>query len=284
MNDPSRPPPRPRLLLRYARNLQLTHWMARHSEGDEVVEFSATGRVRFASGAQVLVRPATSWPEALLGFRTQMDTELRPINAAGAILMQAWSTRIHTDVYAWTEGDGWISHRAAAACPICGHRTLSTRGQYEICVICGWEDDGEADHHPNATSRTNNTTPALARGLFWSELATSREGPWWGSLDPEPSFTANDHADALMRVLSGCQTLREERVVMRRALLRLRPAMARRRQAQALLQDRGQGGQARGVAGQRHDTSAESLGLAQLSHSSSRTSLTQRSDRAARRS
>ena len=27
-------------------------------------------------------------------------------------------------------------------CPVCGHRTLSTRGMFYICVECGWEDEG----------------------------------------------------------------------------------------------------------------------------------------------
>ena len=26
-------------------------------------------------------------------------------------------------------------------CPCCGQRTLSELGDYEICEICGWEDD-----------------------------------------------------------------------------------------------------------------------------------------------
>lgn len=32
--------------------------------------------------------------------------------------------------------------RYAFCCPVCGHRTLGRRGYYEICVECGWEDDG----------------------------------------------------------------------------------------------------------------------------------------------
>ena len=31
-------------------------------------------------------------------------------------------------------------------CPCCGHPTLGERGAYEICRICGWEDDGQDDH------------------------------------------------------------------------------------------------------------------------------------------
>ena len=31
-------------------------------------------------------------------------------------------------------------------CPCCGHPTLTERGAYDICVECGWEDDGQDDH------------------------------------------------------------------------------------------------------------------------------------------
>jgi hypothetical protein len=32
-----------------------------------------------------------------------------------------------------------------AACPCCGYRSLSERGQYEICRVCFWEDNGSND-------------------------------------------------------------------------------------------------------------------------------------------
>jgi anaerobic ribonucleoside-triphosphate reductase len=28
-------------------------------------------------------------------------------------------------------------------CPCCGFKTLGERGGYEICAVCGWEDDGQ---------------------------------------------------------------------------------------------------------------------------------------------
>ena len=31
-------------------------------------------------------------------------------------------------------------------CPCCGHRTLPTRGNYDLCPNCDWEDDGQDDH------------------------------------------------------------------------------------------------------------------------------------------
>lgn len=31
-------------------------------------------------------------------------------------------------------------------CPCCGHRTLPSRGNYDLCSACNWEDDGQDDH------------------------------------------------------------------------------------------------------------------------------------------
>ncbi|KZN62199.1 CPCC family cysteine-rich protein [Pseudoalteromonas luteoviolacea] len=30
-------------------------------------------------------------------------------------------------------------------CPCCGYPTLAERGQYDICELCNWEDDGQDD-------------------------------------------------------------------------------------------------------------------------------------------
>lgn len=35
---------------------------------------------------------------------------------------------------------------APYACPCCGFFTLPARGQYELCPVCFWEDDGQDDH------------------------------------------------------------------------------------------------------------------------------------------
>jgi Cysteine-rich CPCC len=32
------------------------------------------------------------------------------------------------------------------ACPCCASLTLPTRGDYELCPVCFWEDDGQDDH------------------------------------------------------------------------------------------------------------------------------------------
>ena len=30
-------------------------------------------------------------------------------------------------------------------CPCCGELTISEYGSWEICEVCGWEDDGQSD-------------------------------------------------------------------------------------------------------------------------------------------
>lgn len=30
-----------------------------------------------------------------------------------------------------------------SACPVCGYLTLGKRGQFSICPVCFWEDDGD---------------------------------------------------------------------------------------------------------------------------------------------
>jgi len=38
--------------------------------------------------------------------------------------------------------DGELLPHGMHACPCCGHATLSSRGAYQICPVCFWEDDG----------------------------------------------------------------------------------------------------------------------------------------------
>jgi hypothetical protein len=35
-------------------------------------------------------------------------------------------------------------------CPSCGYPTLGEREGYEICTLCGWEDDGQDDENADA--------------------------------------------------------------------------------------------------------------------------------------
>jgi hypothetical protein len=39
----------------------------------------------------------------------------------------------------------WLDPSKRSRCPCCGYPTLGARGEYEICRICWWEDDGQDD-------------------------------------------------------------------------------------------------------------------------------------------
>lgn len=50
------------------------------------------------------------------------------------------------------------------ACPCCGYRSLENRGEYEVCHVCFWEDDGSDD--PDRLSVPNHMTLREARENF----------------------------------------------------------------------------------------------------------------------
>lgn len=55
---------------------------------------------------------------------------------------------------------------AAHRCPVCDYFTLPNRGQYEICPICFWEDDGLDVDRLDVVSRPNHLTLREARANF----------------------------------------------------------------------------------------------------------------------
>ncbi|MEA2785854.1 MAG: hypothetical protein QOF71_1958 [Candidatus Eremiobacteraeota bacterium] len=55
-----------------------------------------------------------------------------------------------------------------AVCPCCGYPTIASRSYYEICCLCGWEDDGQDDHNADNVAGGPNADYSLteARGNF----------------------------------------------------------------------------------------------------------------------
>lgn len=58
-------------------------------------------------------------------------------------------------------------------CPCCNYQTLVQRGQYDICPVCFWEDDGNND--PNRYSGPNHTTLLEGRSNYQEYGACSEE-------------------------------------------------------------------------------------------------------------
>ena len=63
------------------------------------------------------------------------------------------------------------------ACPCCGFLTLSQRGEYDICPVCTWEDDGKGAHDPSLYSAPNRGSLQDVR-VRVSERIESR-GRWY---------------------------------------------------------------------------------------------------------
>lgn len=48
-------------------------------------------------------------------------------------------------------------------CPCCGYRTLRERGEFDICGVCYWEDDGQDDHDADDVRGGPNGDLSLAQ-------------------------------------------------------------------------------------------------------------------------
>lgn len=61
-------------------------------------------------------------------------------------------------------------------CPCCGYLTLPELGRYEICPVCGWEDDGQDDRDASVVRGGPNGKLSLvqARENFARFGASSR--------------------------------------------------------------------------------------------------------------
>lgn len=78
------------------------------------------------------------------------------------------------------------------ACPCCGYLTLSSRGQFEMCYVCCWEDDGQDDHNADVVRGGPNGNLSLtqARQNFVAEFgANRRRAP---HVKPRPNENPDD--------------------------------------------------------------------------------------------
>ena len=49
------------------------------------------------------------------------------------------------------------------SCPCCGEKVFTARGEYEICGVCGWEDDPIQFSKPDYTGGANTLSLNQAR-------------------------------------------------------------------------------------------------------------------------
>lgn len=51
-------------------------------------------------------------------------------------------------------------------CPCCGQSTIEESGNYEICPVCGWEDDSVQADDPEFSGGANILSLKEVRKLF----------------------------------------------------------------------------------------------------------------------
>jgi hypothetical protein len=77
------------------------------------------------------------------------------------------------------------------ACPCCGYRTLSAEhyGSYELCPVCGWEDDAVQLASPCSEGGANRESLYECQKLVenWSKekMAAFERDPEWRPLNEE---------------------------------------------------------------------------------------------------
>ncbi len=49
-------------------------------------------------------------------------------------------------------------------CPCCGCKTLATRGAFDICAVCFWQDDGQDEHDADEVLGGPNGDLSLTAG------------------------------------------------------------------------------------------------------------------------
>lgn len=54
----------------------------------------------------------------------------------------------------------------AIACPCCRYRSLRQSGVFQVCVICGWEEDGKDEERKNEVLGNNKVSLVQARNNF----------------------------------------------------------------------------------------------------------------------
>jgi hypothetical protein len=57
------------------------------------------------------------------------------------------------------------------SCPCCGAHALSARGAFEICPVCGWEDDPAQSADPGFAGGANAVSLDAARAAWRTRAA-----------------------------------------------------------------------------------------------------------------
>ncbi len=59
-------------------------------------------------------------------------------------------------------------------CPCCGRKVIEKPGDFEICPICGWEDDPTQSQDPDFEGGANELSLNQARKKYKAERAAKK--------------------------------------------------------------------------------------------------------------
>jgi hypothetical protein len=129
------------------------------------------------SSVQLVLR-AAPWTGSALVLPTTRDARPTPAElslAARVGLAYGWAPGadlpdLHLDFYDWVGADH------LQLCPCCDYRTLRSRGDYHVCPICDWEDDGTHPAHLDDYAACNGRHLRRARSTFRRFGSYTRRG------------------------------------------------------------------------------------------------------------
>ena len=67
----------------------------------------------------------------------------------------------------------------AHVCPVCGKTTFTSKGSYEICEFCGWEDEMWCEEHPDEESTANYRSLNEYRREYLQRVKGNSDYSWW---------------------------------------------------------------------------------------------------------
>ena len=95
------------------------------------------------------------------------------------------------------------------ACPCCGYRTLNERGEYSICTICWWEDDGQDNSRADTTLGGPNGDLSLTQAR-WNFLVYGISDPRRTDLQPLQAPKQKFPKGRVFRLLRADHTVVED--------------------------------------------------------------------------
>jgi hypothetical protein len=73
------------------------------------------------------------------------------------------------------QGCGYVSPHGKETCACCGAKTLEYRDHYEVCPLCGWEDDDIQNDDPDYRGGANPDS-LNERRTWWAKQKASSLG------------------------------------------------------------------------------------------------------------